>query len=289
MPESLATSPQDSATALLGGVRQLPPLPDTATAIVTSLTDEFVTLEKVAAILEKDPALTARLLGLANSAFYSQKQEVTTVRDAIIRVLGLDLTRGIALGIALGNAFKIAACPAFDVGEFWRSSFYSAAVNACLAPAAANMSQLEKQLAFVAGLTAELGLLALAVVAPAATQEALTGDPELSLSRRLEALLGFDHHAAGLVLGQAWALPEPLICVLGHVSDPDYQGPFAPLVAATTFSRRVAGNLIEGATDPADLENTAARLGVTGALETILAGDAKELDNIDGIASFIAR
>jgi HD-like signal output (HDOD) protein len=85
MPESLAKPPHDSAAALLGGVRQLPPLPDAATEIVTSLTDEFVTLEKVAEILEKDPALTARLLGLANSAFYSQKQEVSTVRDAGIR------------------------------------------------------------------------------------------------------------------------------------------------------------------------------------------------------------
>ncbi len=289
MPESLVAPSQDAATALLGGVRQLPPLPDTATAIVTSLTDEFVTLEKVAEILEKDPALTARLLGLANSAFYSQKQEVTTVRDAIIRVLGLDLTRGIALGIALGNAFKIDACPAFDIGEFWRSSFYSAAVNSCLADSVANMSLLEKQLAFVAGLTAELGMLALAVVAPEATQAALTGDQERSLSQRFDDQLGCNHHAAGLVLGQTWALPEPLICVLGYVSDPAYAGPFAPLVTATAFSRRIAANLLEGAKDSGDLENTAARLGVTGALDTILSGEAKELDNIDGIASFIAR
>ena len=289
MPESLATSPQQSAAALLAGVRELPPLPDTATAIVTSLTDEFVTLETVAKIIEKDPALTARLLGLANSAFYSQKQEVATVRDAIIRVLGLDLTRGIALGIALGSAFKVGNCPAFDVGQFWRSSFYAAAVNACLSDSIAEMSPIEKQLAFVAGLTAELGLLALAVVDPDATQVALAGDSEQSLSDRLAAQFGFDHHAAGFALGEAWALPEPLIYVLGHVSDSTYAGSFAPLVRATGFSRRVADQLIAGEAEAGNLEDTAARLGVTAALGTILSGEAKELDNIEGIASFIAR
>lgn len=281
-------SPSQRGRSLLSDVSQLPPLPDVAAEIMGSLTDEFVPMQRVAEILEKDPALTARILGLANSAFYCQPNEVTSIRDAIIRVLGLDLTRGIALGIALGGRFDTDRCPRFDSRSFWHQSMYRAAVNSHLT-VRSDLGTEAKQLGFVAGLVAELGVLVLAFVAPDVLHEALSDPADIALEHRIEARLGLDQYTAGKVLAQAWSLPDALTAVIGNLNDAEYDGPHSGLVRITALSSAIAEHILGPSGDIERIEQHALELGIAAELPALLSGEADALNNIDGLASCVAR
>lgn len=276
----------------LAEVRKLPALPTTATEIVDSLADEFVTLEKVAEILERDPSITARILSLANSAYYGQTGGITTVREAIVRVVGLDLTRGVALGIALGSTFDTSKCPTFDLAEFWRTSLYTAIINQAVCREA-DCTESERKLAFVAGLISQIGLLTLAAVEPEKLEEALhktaneVEDLHCShLSKNLIKLLDFDDHSAGVALAELWVLPYPLIDALSKVgkSLPDLEDEDM-LTVATNFSLGVANILLNKASNSKELEQACVQLGLKRKLSEILHDIDKDLQGMDNVVS----
>ena len=82
-------------------VESIPPLPATASTLLVMAADPDVEMEALALVIERDPPLSARLLGVANSAFYSPPRPVMTIKDAIIRALGMNMVRNLALGMAL--------------------------------------------------------------------------------------------------------------------------------------------------------------------------------------------
>ena len=82
-------------------LEHLPPLTPVATRLLAVTSDPDLAINELAAIIEQDPPLTARILGLANSAFFGQVNPIFKVEHAIIRVLGLNMVRSLALSIAL--------------------------------------------------------------------------------------------------------------------------------------------------------------------------------------------
>lgn len=282
----------EKAREHLAEVRKLPALPTTATEIVDSLADEFVTLEKVAEILERDPSITARILSLANSAYYGQSGNINTVREAIVRVVGLDLTRGVALGIALGSTFDTSSCPNFDLADFWQTSLYAAVINAAICKEI-ECTDAERKMAFVAGLISQIGILTLAAVEPEkleqALQEAKTGDKEeqgIRLSEALSNILEFDDHSAGIALAELWVLPYPLIVSLSKIGQPmqdliDED----TLAVATNFSLGVANILLGKASNNDEMEKACAQLGIKKKLSEILHSIDREIHGMDMVVA----
>lgn len=282
----------EKARAHLADVRKLPALPTTATEIVDSLSDEFVTLEKVAEILERDPSITARILSLANSAYYGQSGSISTVREAIVRVVGLDLTRGVALGIALGSTFDTSLCPNFDLPGFWQTSLYTAVINSAICKEI-DCTESEQKLAFAAGLISQIGILTLAAVEPEKLEEALqqttkSGQDEqgIRLSEALGNILEFDDHTAGIALAELWVLPYPLIDSLSKIGQPYESMEDEDLLAvATNFSLGVANILLGKASNDEEMEKIYAQLGIKKKLSEILHGIDRELHGMDMVVS----
>ncbi|MFK7954659.1 MAG: HDOD domain-containing protein [Lysobacterales bacterium] len=201
------------AHTLAESLNLLPPLPEVAQKILTELNDEFVTGEEVAAVVGQDPGISARLVALANSAYFGLSNPVGSVDEVVNRVLGVDNVRSLALALAADHVFDTAHCQSFDTGRFWINALLMADATRRVIDGDTEATEDERTLAYQAGLCHNIGLLALAYLVPAQTHAVLTQrdsqpDTPQSLGRLLMAAIGMDHRQVTYAVAQAWQLPE---------------------------------------------------------------------------------
>ena len=107
-------------------IDHLPAMPSIAQEILIASNDDSSGLDDIAKIIKKDAALAAKIIGMANSAFFGFGRKVTTLEQAIINVLGLDLVKGFALSLAMSRVFNPEKCQQFDIKKYWLSAFITA-------------------------------------------------------------------------------------------------------------------------------------------------------------------
>ncbi len=86
-------------------MEHLPTLPGVALKILEAVRSEETSLNEIADILSKDPPLTAKILGLINSAFYSLPTQVTSISHAV-KLLGINTVKKVALSFSLVRSFS---------------------------------------------------------------------------------------------------------------------------------------------------------------------------------------
>jgi HD-like signal output (HDOD) protein len=86
---------------------------------------EDCSLDDIAKVVQADPALTGRILKLANSALAGGLQPATHVREAGVR-LGLRTVCSVALGFSLISGNRTGRCAGFDYDAHWSWSLASA-------------------------------------------------------------------------------------------------------------------------------------------------------------------
>jgi len=202
------SDPFGCAAAIITGQSQLPVMPQVASQIFATVGDEDVELSEVAQIIGQDPAICARLLALANSALFAQTKEIHQLEEAIIRVLGLDLASGVAIGMACSATFDMSRCQNFDSHQFWQNSLNTSAFTKQIALKAPE-ALYPLPLAALAGLLFDIGSLALAAFEPVRMNTILANSPE---NLREALLLEFGCHQAHLsyALAQRWDFPDAL-------------------------------------------------------------------------------
>ena len=157
-------------------------------------------------LIEYEPLLTARVIGLANSAWSSPVAAVTTTTGACAR-LGLDVVRSLCVAQLVGARFDLGLCPAFDRVRFW----VQAIIRAHLAADFGRYLDLDRGTCRSAGLLRDIGLLWIAAAAPVETQQVLSSpETDGSLDERLRAACGVGHLEAGRWLLLHWELPQDL-------------------------------------------------------------------------------
>lgn len=221
MPAREAAIDLDS---LISTAQDLDPLPNTVIELCRLVAHEDTEIDEIEACVSADPVLAGNLLGLANSVMMAGVSEVTSVREAVMRV-----GSGVILSLALGASVRSQvgrAVPAYglDEGDLWRHS-YTAALAAELAPKFHRGKNLAE--ASTCALMSGLGKLVMArhleskhlTLLARAREEGSQG--ELQAEREI---LGVDHgELAGLVV-QAWGLPESMRRALTFFSRPDDLG-----------------------------------------------------------------
>ena len=81
---SAASEITETAARFAESIMALPPLPATAQEILTCFGDEFIDAEKVAAVVEGDPGICAKLLGLSNSAYFGLAEPAISMPEEIL-------------------------------------------------------------------------------------------------------------------------------------------------------------------------------------------------------------
>src|SRR5436190_1469657 len=153
----------------------LPSPPGVGMEILRISQNENCSVDELAKVIQSDPAITGRLLQVANSALAGGTRPCTTMKEATMR-LGLRSVRSVALGFSLVSAHRNGQCTSFDYGVFWSQSL-ARAVAAHVLSARFRIGVPAE--VFVSALLSDLGSLALATVHPRQYAEILLA-PESS-------------------------------------------------------------------------------------------------------------
>lgn len=187
-------------------VRSLPVLPELADHVIRMALEDDVSVARISALIEKDQALTARILSLANSSYYKRSRSIYTVRDAVV-VIGFDAVRTVALGVSVLDMFPTVKGTNLNLKSFWRHSM-ACALYAEAMMGAVNSRNVAK--AFCAGLLHDIGKLVLDRTRPreyaAVLEEAANGTRPLSEVEK--EMLGTTHADVGREVIAHWKLPR---------------------------------------------------------------------------------
>ncbi len=217
--------------------QSLPTVPGVALRVVELGQDPDVDPTQVTELLARDPALTAKILRAANSAFYAQRRKATTLQQAVFS-LGLDATLTLALGFTLVQSLRDGP-GRLDYSAFWRRAVVAGAAAQRIS---ARRGDLNSEELMLAGLLQDIGMLALDAALPDYYGQLVrqAGDHE-SLRLSEQRLLGTDHGEVGAWLMGQWRLPEFLTQAAGGAHAPA-EAPPAPegLLETVAVSSRMA-------------------------------------------------
>ncbi len=212
---NVAMPSTETARQIAESIATLPPLPATAQEILRCFGDEFIDADKVSSVVEGDPGICAKLLGLSNSAYFGLAEPVGDIREAISRVLGVDTVRSLVLAMAIQRSFSSRNCPSFDTLKFWTHSVLTSECCKKIALADKDASHGIRDLASSAGLCHNLGLMALAHLEPERTNSVLNAHARDEESQNLADVfhgkLDFDHRTMTAELTRFWSLPEQIV------------------------------------------------------------------------------
>jgi HD-like signal output (HDOD) protein len=234
------------------GTIQVPPSPVVALRMMQLLSDESTPSSALIATLQKDQALTAIVLRLANSAHYRRGAEVVSLEQALL-VLGRKTLREVSVARELhGQTLHTGPLVALR-RRAWRESFSSAHVASFLAP----MFEAKAEEAFVAGLLHDIGRVPVIGV----LEQLLTEHPE-SDTRSEDgwwAAVETHHVELGALLSQRWQLPAPIAQAITAHHDEAHASPMLEVL-------RVADAVVQLMEGEPML--AASRLGVIAQLST---------------------
>lgn len=193
--------------ALTQRVTELPPLPQALVELMRLLREPDFSERHCAALIERDQALAARLLRLANSAFYGVPGRVGSIGDAM-RILGARSVLGALTAAALHGHVRVDSCPGFHFDAYWRHTIGTALA----ARALAELLDSDADEAFLAGLLHDVGQLVLASFNPEATGRAIARAQQSGMSTldAETAELGFAHPQIGALVARHWHFPETI-------------------------------------------------------------------------------
>ena len=257
-----------NAKSLLKDRKTLPLLPQSAQKIISSVSDEFIGMKDLARCIEEDPVISARIVGLANSPFYGLSDEIASVEEAIIRVLGLDLTRGVAIGMACSAVLDSSQVSGFDQKRFWQSALTRSALSSSIASHSSVLSD-ELPRCSLIGLLANIGLFAAVAVVPEQTEAVFEPGVD-SIQAKMIADIGCDSRHITAALMELWMLPSNMQTVFQAQCNDDWQdGGFTPsqacLFLANAFCRYDIEEIQKHELTPILIE----KLGLVTELETI--------------------
>lgn len=196
---------------------QLPTPRGVALAILELTQRENATLSEIARVVQTDPALSGRLIKLANAASHITRP-VVSVQEAVVRQ-GMATVRHLALGFSLVDQFRDGTCQAFDYQGYWSHSLLMALSMQALGMRVHVASADEL---FVCGLLAQVGKLALATVYPDEYSKVLTtlsADPAQPAIEHERKHLEIDHIELGIVMMTDWGMPRVFTGPLAFYED----------------------------------------------------------------------
>ena len=196
----------------------LPSLPAVAVEVLQLTQDEDCTIDDLAAVLGRDPALSAKLLKLANSSHFSPGTPVTTLQRAAL-VLGLKTVKLMSLSFSLVGALpRVHHGSAFDLREFWRRSIVNAATSRALGE---RMHPSLGDEAFLCGLLGHMGRLVLAQAFGKHYEGVLAEHGGWPTPEAEQQMLGFDSRDVVQALFRTWRFPAEMLLPLYHRHEPD--------------------------------------------------------------------
>jgi putative nucleotidyltransferase with HDIG domain len=217
----------------------LPAVVMQAMEVLQNPTSDAASVERVMA---RDPAISLKILRVANSAFFGFSRKIDTIAEAV-GVLGFVNLQGMILGL---GAFDSVRSGRLKLGNLWRHSVTTATAARVIAERVGR----RPDEAFTAGILHDIGKLIFAVQAGSDYQrvidlERVAGASSLEAER---ALLEFTHPEVGEMVAQRWNLPPRYVAAIAHHHAPSGAGDEAAFAAIIGLANQAAHAIADGPT-----------------------------------------
>ncbi len=220
---------------LVHEIAELRPLRQSAVRVLALTEGERFSAQELAGAISADAVLSAKMLRLANSAYYGFPRKIATIREAIV-LLGFRAVRSAVL--AAGMIEVLPGSNALDYDRFWQ---FSVTVG-MLAEIQARAIGRHLDVAFTAGVIHNIGRLALDQHRSSAFREVLnTVGHGVDIVEAERRVLGFTEADLGGALALRWNFPDELVDAVAHHAleleqMPDQQSLAACVVRARLFA-----------------------------------------------------
>jgi HD-like signal output (HDOD) protein len=194
-------------------------LPDIYIAIKEAIEDPDINMLELADIVSFDPAISARLLKIANSSFYGQVSEIDTIKRAV-SMLGTKTVHDTVLTVSVSQVFRSLSGVNYDVASFWQSSI----MRAVVAKSCANELKIpEPDRLFTLGLLSNIGQMILNIRAPSLMQKVLSQHQKTNYPLYLfeRSTFGFDSGELGADLLESWSIPNSIVAGIRYQNCPE--------------------------------------------------------------------
>lgn len=231
-----ANSPVQHATARASmreqvqSINELPAMPGLAAEIIRIRNNPYAQASELAAVIEQDPSLSAQVMRYATSPLYAYQGTITSVEQAVVRVLGMDFVEELAFGLSLGKAFTTRRDGPLGLDSFWHHALYCAALTQALCNQIDNVNRPPASIGYLAGLLHNFGLLLLGHLFPAQFERlsaAVGAEPQRSLLALEGETIVVGHTELGLWLMESWDMPREIVEVVREHHNPAYRGDYA--------------------------------------------------------------
>jgi HD-like signal output (HDOD) protein len=278
----LASSNPLSLKELVQQAGQLVTLPEVYYRLKDALDNPNSTPQLIGRIIESDPALTARLLRLANSPVYSGYQQGSRV-DRVsyaVQLTGFQMLNQLVLTSVLCGSLGRIASQNQQLASFWRHSVYTGLLATSLAK---RCHVLHPDRLLAAGLIHDIGLLLMHQKCPIQAKQVLTlmAAGETSCHDAEKQVYGYTHCEVGAALLELWRLPESLKAMTAWHHHPQQAGSFA-LDASLLHLANCIANQVGMAQDlgARDMDSDVWAWQFTGLDETVIPSIQAEADDL---------
>ena len=200
----------DLRTKIFSKIDELPTLPVVLPRLLNLMESEKSDASDIAHVISNDPALTSKILKVANSAYYGFAQEICSL-DRAVPLLGLNMVRSLALSIGVIGSLPKGGDKSrhFSREDLWIHSLAAATVVQELGKR--NGKREKNEHLFIVGLLHDIGKIVLdqffSEPFGQALEEAWSRE-DLSLYMAERKIIGMDHGEVGNMLLRRWKFPN---------------------------------------------------------------------------------
>lgn len=284
-------------------IYELPSMPDIALRILELSKDDEASITELSDIVQTDPSLSAQTLRYATSSLFGYRGKIDSIQDAIVRVLGFDMTMNMALGVSVGKSFRNPTDGPLGMDAFWRHSVACATLTQRLAKMMPEKQQPKTGMVYLSGLLHNFGFLLLGhlfqpefyllnKMAAANPKKAITDLEQQVLGMgRARDVIEMGHAQMGSWLMDAWGLPSAVCTTVREHHSENYDGDDAVYVNLVKIANRLLKRVGIGDENSEEIpEGLLNKLGlneedVVAEFELLIEG---ELAEVDAIANQIA-
>lgn len=239
---STSNSPSSMKKAL-SNLDSLPPMPAIAQKIMALDLSSDEGESAMLKLIEKDPQLSAKIIGLANTPLFGASKRVTSISDAAM-LLGITRVKSVTLGIAVMSSMVTKPSGKLDVQGLWVHSLaISLALRSISRAMPRNTRPLDDEI-FLGGLLHDIGYMVLDQIDQKLSDELHTrlATDKVRHSSEIEAeLLEMSHGELGGELARYWDLPDAIVAVLTYHHDPENElaAVGQPLVSMVNLAEKI--------------------------------------------------
>ena len=219
-------------------ITNLPTLPGIVARVMHIVHDPSSSSNDVAFIVGQDLALSAKVLRLANSAFYGMPHTITSIHNAVV-ILGFKVINTIVLSLTVFDMFPHEKKSSlFNRTAFWRHCTSCALICRFLSQRLRSFVLFDPEEAFCAGLLHDIGKVAMEQYLHEDFHKALkhAKHKKISLYEAEKETLGYAHTDVAQWLTANWQLPEAISMPLLHHHDPQNAKDHADIVALCHYA-----------------------------------------------------